>query len=301
MLVADFITRCGTLLQDSGNTRWSEAELVAWLNDAQRATVMLRPDANAVTVAITVDPYGNVNPPGQVILPSDGIKWIDVICNERSGKSIKLIENEVLDAINPAWVNDFGGDVKYWMYDPRNPKVFYFYPKMQEDYGNRINAIYSALPIDCIQLADFNKVVAAEAVALSAMNSAEAAALAGGCFAPVYSYPPYFYVFGSAQYNLSESFFTALNFYNVAAINTSAALAVRSTSLNDIYTNALLEYVLYKAYSKDAEYSQAGGRAALHYQAFVTELGLKSAVDTRVQPSVFTEKMNLGVAKTGAI
>ncbi|MCK7581011.1 MAG: hypothetical protein MZV65_38935 [Chromatiales bacterium] len=54
--------------------------------------------------------------------------------------------------------------------------------------------------------------------------------------------------------------------------------------LDDIYANAILDYVLYRAYSKDAEYAANAQRAALHYQAFTNALGVKTQVDTNNDP-----------------
>lgn len=54
--------------------------------------------------------------------------------------------------------------------------------------------------------------------------------------------------------------------------------------LDDIYANAILDYVLYRAYSKDAEYAANASRAALHYQAFTAALGAKTQVDAGNDP-----------------
>ena len=43
--VIDLIDRAETVLQDTTNTRWAQAELLGYLNDAQREIVMQRPDA----------------------------------------------------------------------------------------------------------------------------------------------------------------------------------------------------------------------------------------------------------------
>ncbi len=50
-------------------------------------------------------------------------------------------------------------------------------------------------------------------------------------------------------------------------------------TLDDIYSNALVDYILYRAYSKDFELSGNDSRAAGHYDKFRTALGAKSAAD----------------------
>lgn len=54
--------------------------------------------------------------------------------------------------------------------------------------------------------------------------------------------------------------------------------------LDDIYANALLDYILYRAYSKDAEYTQNVQRASQHYEVFLQSLGLKAQVDQTTNP-----------------
>lgn len=47
--------------------------------------------------------------------------------------------------------------------------------------------------------------------------------------------------------------------------------------LPDIYVNAVLDYVLYRAYSKDASFAENMERANYHYTAFANSLGLKTS------------------------
>lgn len=47
--------------------------------------------------------------------------------------------------------------------------------------------------------------------------------------------------------------------------------------VDEVYANALLDYVLYRAYSKDSEYAGNSQRAMAHYQAFSGSLGVKSS------------------------
>ena len=49
---ANLITRVQDTLQDTTSVRWSEAELLRYLNDAQREVVNLRPDASALTANV---------------------------------------------------------------------------------------------------------------------------------------------------------------------------------------------------------------------------------------------------------
>ena len=60
------------------------------------------------------------------------------------------------------------------------------------------------------------------------------------------------------------------------------ATAATVISLDDVYSNALLDYLLYRAYSKDSESVGNAERAMLSRKAFETSLGMKAAVDAAV-------------------
>ena len=54
--------------------------------------------------------------------------------------------------------------------------------------------------------------------------------------------------------------------------------------LDDIYANVIADYVLYRAYSKDAEYAANGQRAMAAYASFAQSLGLKAQAETLAEP-----------------
>lgn len=57
-------------------------------------------------------------------------------------------------------------------------------------------------------------------------------------------------------------------------------------SVPDLYVNAVMNYVLYMAYMKDAEYSGNSQRAASHYQIFAASVTGKGTVDAMTTPNV---------------
>lgn len=59
--------------------------------------------------------------------------------------------------------------------------------------------------------------------------------------------------------------------YSAAPANASLNGAI---SIDDIYSNALLDYVMFRAYSKDAEYAQNGQLAVAYYTSFANSVGL---------------------------
>ena len=58
--------------------------------------------------------------------------------------------------------------------------------------------------------------------------------------------------------------------------------------LDDLYAAPLVDWVLYRAYSKDAEYGENQTRAAGHLQAFTATIGAKTSTDGAADPKIPT-------------
>lgn len=69
--------------------------------------------------------------------------------------------------------------------------------------------------------------------------------------------------------------------------------AGQNIAVQDVYSNALLNFILYRAYLKDAEYTQNAQRAMTHYEAFLQSLGAKEPVDATVEPVMGTSRPNV--------
>ena len=54
----------------------------------------------------------------------------------------------------------------------------------------------------------------------------------------------------------------------------------------DIYGNVILDYILYRAYSKDSEFAGNAARAATHYAAFSASLDVEIKATLAVQPQI---------------
>lgn len=75
------------------------------------------------------------------------------------------------------------------------------------------------------------------------------------------------------------------NPHTLTEVELGSAGTTETVRLDDIYANALIDYILYRAYSKDAEYAANGTLAMAHYQAFTSALGAKTTVDLNVSPT----------------
>ena len=56
--------------------------------------------------------------------------------------------------------------------------------------------------------------------------------------------------------------------------------------VSEIYRNVLLDYVLYRAYLKDADYTENAQRAVAHYTAFNQALGVRRTLEIKEDPNI---------------
>jgi len=90
--------------------------------------------------------------------------------------------------------------------------------------------------------------------------------------------PRHFYVFPAAPA-------TAWNVEAVYSVAPATATLGGVISVDDIYANAILSYILYRCYSKDATFAMNGQAAIAYYQAFSASVTGKSAVESAENPN----------------
>lgn len=217
---ANILLRVKDTLQDTTSVRWTEAELLRYINDAQREIVNLRPDASATTTNIAL-----VVGTAQTI-PTAGLRLIKVVRNmsaageSATGKrAIRIVDREILDSQEPNWHDPtVSGDaahtttVKHYVFDEDDPRRFYVYPGASST-STFVEIVYSISPTDLA--------------------------------------------------------------------NTSATIYV-----DDIYANAIIDFVLYRAYMKDAEFAGNAQRAQNHFQLFMSSVGAGFQAHTMVSPNM---------------
>lgn len=63
------------------------------------------------------------------------------------------------------------------------------------------------------------------------------------------------------------------------------AILAGPITLDDIYQNVLIDYILYRAYSKDTEYAADQGRSAAHQNAYLAALAGKAGAEMGASPN----------------
>lgn len=146
MKVFHILDRAGRLLSDPTHVRWAEAELVDYINDAQKQIALLRPDANSRNESFKLAPGS------KQIIPTGGLQLLRITRNMGSngnepGRVIYPTLRSALDAETPEWHTRQGAAVQHYIYDPQvDRKVFYVYPSVSGSWYVEIS--YSSTPQD---------------------------------------------------------------------------------------------------------------------------------------------------------
>ena len=150
--VQSVLDRVQQTLQDTGGIRWSStAELILWVNDAQREIAILKPDATSTNTTVTLAAGTKQS------IPADGNRLLNVVRNMSAASSgtgkrtVRLVSRDILDSLEPSWHDPavkgdakHGTSVKHFMYEEQNPRNYYVYPGVS---GNAyLEIIYSANP-----------------------------------------------------------------------------------------------------------------------------------------------------------
>jgi len=296
---ASILLRAGTILQDTTSVRWPVSELVQWFNDAQREIVLFKPESSVVNKNLLLTASDT-----KQTLPSEAIRLIDVVRNTGAngttyGSAVRLVQREVLDAQRPGWHGEPGDStIKHFMFDQRDPKTFYVYPRPSSSPAVNLEVVYSVAPTDVDSACTFTDVGDTVGVASHGLTAGtpvifpEIASTTGVSAGTVY------YVVNP----LASTFQVALvpGGAAIALTTNGTGRVTRYMGLDDIYSNAVLDYCLYRSYSKDAEYAANAQRAAAHYQQFAQSIGIRATTDTAINPatnSVFNPNMPRMTAK----
>jgi hypothetical protein len=205
-----FIDKASIQLLDQSNTRWTRAELLGWINDAQRQITVMSPNATNKVAIVKLDPGTRQS------IPSDGWTLLDIIrymgtTGTTPGRVPRIISQQILNDFNPNWHSATPVTVPLnYVYDQQDQTVYYVYPPSNGKGYLQIN--YSPVPADVT----------------------------------------------------SES---------------------STLYVNDIFQTAVLDYVLYRANSKDAEYAPGLALASGYLQTFMATMGAKSKEEIENSPN----------------
>lgn len=146
MQASVILDRVAEILQDVGGLTWTPTQLLGWLNDSQRAVVMVRPDSSAVTADLTCVAGTKQS------IPATGERLLRVVRNmgadgSSPGRAIKKADRAILDENIPDWHSAAAvDDATGYVFDEVEPKTFYLTPPM--NVGRHVEIVYCASPAD---------------------------------------------------------------------------------------------------------------------------------------------------------
>lgn len=146
ILASAIISKASIVLQDVDNDRWSQAELLGWLNDGQRAIVIAMPELTATYGNITLVAGTKQSLPGSAITLMGNMRNMGSDGNT-PGRPVREVKRHVLDAQVPDWhTMTASASVRHYVYDNRNTKSFFVYPPAT--VGTKVEAQYAVSPTD---------------------------------------------------------------------------------------------------------------------------------------------------------
>lgn len=218
------VTTVGTVIRNAklvlqevtaAGTRWTNEELIGWLNESYQAIVQIKPDASSINAPVSL-----VQGTRQEI-PQDGLRLIDVVRNTATASDklgILVTTRRALDTTRRGWhADEQSVNIEQYVFDDQDPTRFYVYPPAAA--GAEIELIYSSTP---------------------------------------------------TPHNQDQGL---------------EALRNEPLRLNDSYAPVITDYILYRAYSKDAEHAANLNRAQMHMQSYMGSLGQKVEVDRYHSPN----------------
>lgn len=144
--VQDIYDRVTILLLDLDRSqpRWTDPELVGWINDSRMAIIVRRPQACSTIATVSL-----VSGSKQAI-PSDGVLLLDVIRNMGTsgttpGRAIRRTDRQGIDDVQLYWHKGVtSSEISQYTFDDRLPKDFYVYPPAKD--GTNIEIAYAKIP-----------------------------------------------------------------------------------------------------------------------------------------------------------
>lgn len=128
-----------TLLDPSPGDTWTDAILLAYLNEGERNVVMLKPEAYPVRAALAM-----VAGTKQTV-PAGGIAILDLYDNVSGGRRVRQVNRSMLDDLARFWPTATQeATVQEWCADPRDPTRFDVIPPSTGT--GSVNGLYGAVP-----------------------------------------------------------------------------------------------------------------------------------------------------------
>jgi hypothetical protein len=147
ILAQSIIERAANTLNDVGQVRWTEDELLDAINDAQLAILEGRPDVFETVGEMTLGAGPRQFVPGDCYLLFDVLYNIDDQSIATSG--VTRVMRSYMDSCRSDWMRSQpSSEVEHWMQDDRERGTFFVYPPQPSQVGAQGQVLlrYSRFP-----------------------------------------------------------------------------------------------------------------------------------------------------------
>ena len=140
--VKSIIDKAKLILQETtpNGIRWTNEELLGWLNEAYQKIIGFKPNANGINEELVCVAGSKQS------LPANGVVLLDVVRNLAGTMGVVTpADRSTLDATRRGWHQETQVDaVDHFMFDDQDPKNFYVYPPAT--VSAKLEIIYAAVP-----------------------------------------------------------------------------------------------------------------------------------------------------------
>lgn len=147
MLASDILTPARHTLLDASGVAWTDAELIAYLNEAIRDSVAAKPDIYPVS--------GEIRLVAGIVqsLPTGGVLLIDITHNTDTGRTVSVVDLPLLQEANRFWpAATQQAEVENFAVDPRTPRKFLVSPP--NNGAGQVYGTYGGAPATLTALGD---------------------------------------------------------------------------------------------------------------------------------------------------
>lgn len=149
----DLIAEVRKDLFDLNAVRYSDSDLIAYLNDAALAVTIVRPDATSVVSVVPLTTGSKQQ------IPSDGSRLLYVQRNmgdsgSEPGPAILFADRAAMNAGYPDWMSEAGDTIYNYIFDEKTPRDFWVYPAVDAGASVFVEIAYSAAPAAVAALTD---------------------------------------------------------------------------------------------------------------------------------------------------
>ena len=237
------------ILQDASGTRWSDKELLGWLNRAYQQVVLHRPDANSRSYRVQFEHSDSchrldtMRDIGASTTPlANALRLLDITRNvvvvgadgdadaATGAEAIMPVAKEQFDSQLRKWV---GGSattsIEHYVYDERNPKEVLLYPRPKKHSDTKPSTV---------------EVVVSEAVEGHPIQSD-----------------------GTVSDDTKGE----------------------GIKIDETYVDPLVDYIVSRCYQKDADTAGSADLSRMHMDMFLEAMGAKTRADVATAPGPVPE------------